>query len=163
MLRSLQFHHIISIHAPTRGATIPGISIHSTITDFYSRSHEGSDHLRKKPILNLHISIHAPTRGATCLSRWNCNISGISIHAPTRGATQPECHSIRLDSISIHAPTRGATHYERHFRRHFRISIHAPTRGATALPGVGSRERDNFYSRSHEGSDRRHASTDNPN
>ena len=56
---------VISIHAPTRGAT--------------SRAVE--------PGQTTNISIHAPTRGAT----WNTQIGRvvftISIHAPTRGAT----------------------------------------------------------------------------
>ena len=55
----------ISIHAPTRGATVWKISME----------------------INGDISIHAPTRGATIICRiYNIRI-GISIHAPTRGAT----------------------------------------------------------------------------
>ena len=55
----------ISIHAPTRGATVT---------------------VRRVQQLTQ-ISIHAPTRGATM--RWQQLISpeSISIHAPTRGAT----------------------------------------------------------------------------
>ena len=70
---------LISIHAPTRGATpLPGIHI-----------------------LLLCISIHAPTRGAT--ATWTSDIpeDKISIHAPTRGATQPctvDVFSLRFQS-----------------------------------------------------------------
>ena len=57
----------ISIHAPTRGATL--ILGGETVAD--------------------HISIHAPTRGATKPVQIPKNVSRISIHAPTRGATIP--------------------------------------------------------------------------
>ena len=60
-----QMDNIISIHAPTRGATIgsePGFP-------------------------NLLISIHAPTRGATFNIKLDTKRIDISIHAPTRGAT----------------------------------------------------------------------------
>ena len=101
----------ISIHAPTRGATL-FLAVCSTIH---------------------HISIHAPTRGATFFSSCCFLHIYISIHAPTRGATQilrffsnlaylfqstlPREERLRGDgfvleqgyNISIHAPTRGAT------------------------------------------------------
>ena len=56
---------VISIHAPTRGATI-------------KKCQENAQFV---------ISIHAPTRGATGLCRFLARIFTISIHAPTRGAT----------------------------------------------------------------------------
>ena len=56
---------VISIHAPTRGATAAVLSEDSHIMYFNPRSHERSDvcyiHRRK----GHDISIHAPTRGAT--------------------------------------------------------------------------------------------------
>ena len=55
----------ISIHAPTRGATVHR---------FIYR-------------ICLNISIHAPTRGATLLAVFLAVSFFISIHAPTRGAT----------------------------------------------------------------------------
>ena len=55
----------VSIHAPTRGATI----------------------VRSQQIILIKVSIHAPTRGAT-ISWWNSEKDmRVSIHAPTRGAT----------------------------------------------------------------------------
>ena len=56
---------IISIHAPTRGAT------------------KKAQYLYKE----TGISIHAPTRGATIDIETVSNEQFISIHAPTRGAT----------------------------------------------------------------------------
>ena len=145
---------IISIHAPTRGAT---------------------SYVSEK-IYTYFISIHAPTRGATGaeghILQWFIRIS---IHAPTRGATNhsfqnfltvrfqstlpqgerrsrkrkqkrstknfnPRSHKgsdileiqvRRIQRISIHAPTRGATINTSKPRPDLVISIHAPTRGAT--------------------------------
>ena len=57
---------MISIHAPTRGATA-----------------EDAEKLGG----NLPISIHAPTRGATSIIALTVFTHFISIHAPTRGAT----------------------------------------------------------------------------
>ena len=101
--------NLISIHAPTRGAT--------------SSSKVG--------YASENISIHAPTRGATLISasrlpyHLNFNprsykrsddeiirnqfIEDISIHAPTRGATFNCVVNNKMKIISIHAPTRGAT------------------------------------------------------
>ena len=56
---------LISIHAPTRGAT----------------------DVSERVIKLLIISIHAPTRGATVPGCLCPCYTGISIHAPTRGAT----------------------------------------------------------------------------
>ena len=59
-------HHInVSIHAPTRGATIGAVI----------------------PRLGYCVSIHAPTRGATSPPLPVPGRVPVSIHAPTRGAT----------------------------------------------------------------------------
>ena len=122
---------LISIHAPTRGATDCSV---------WSAN-------------NSTISIHAPTRGATASVVSIGATIAISIHAPTRGATNSEhifdfvsdnfnprsykrsdskfCRILRNHHISIHAPTRGATHCDHALLIFTVISIHAPTRGAT--------------------------------
>ena len=64
-LRLWLFYYLISIHAPTRGATPMG--------EYYN--------------VICEISIHAPTRGATMISSRDIVEMEISIHAPTRGAT----------------------------------------------------------------------------
>ena len=86
-LRNAQNVLDISIHAPTRGATIK--------SDLY--------------IGKVRISIHAPTRGATSASKSSLISTIISIHAPTRGATSGIYLWSTVIIISIHAPTRGAT------------------------------------------------------
>ena len=80
---------IISIHAPTKGATL----------------------MPKKSIDTLaKISIHAPTKGATTsIAASNCELMIISIHAPTKGATICSIPYSLFLRISIHAPTKGAT------------------------------------------------------
>ena len=100
----------ISIHAPTRGATGTGKGIFYNCRDFNPRSHERSD---KSPVgamfVGNNISIHAPTRGATVRCSCCRLFFRISIHAPTRGATISKAMKKANEEISIHAPTRGAT------------------------------------------------------
>ena len=110
-------NNMISIHAPTRGATIYLFKIFAS----------------------AFISIHAPTRGATKTPKTFKAVFDISIHAPTRGATIPfiletalsdnfnprsykrsdstESFKVSLTSISIHAPTRGATCFQRYMQK----------------------------------------------
>ena len=101
---------IISIHAPTRGAT-GGKDIIGGASE---------------------ISIHAPTRGATDECRaWKEKHNAFQSTLP-RGE-RPNCfdHCQGEMDISIHAPTRGATLTDLGYEVQFKISIHAPTRGAT--------------------------------
>ncbi len=56
---------VVSIHAPTRGATCPACCTAQAIN----------------------VSIHAPTRGATFTTDAFSQVVSVSIHAPTRGAT----------------------------------------------------------------------------
>ena len=98
----------ISIHAPTRGATLRkeswvvmyqfqstlprgerhgGKGFARAVRNFNPRSHEGSDLLKRELGYKYDISIHAPTRGATHILFHTLCCDIISIHAPTRGAT----------------------------------------------------------------------------
>ena len=77
----------ISIHAPTRGATIYK-ELFDRLAIFQSTLPREERQSNSFIILSLLIiSIHAPTRGATCLPGYNSPCWIISIHAPTRGAT----------------------------------------------------------------------------
>ncbi len=80
-------HNVISIHAPTWGATL------SQLLSFEL----------------LLISIHAPTWGATRADTKPDRNHKISIHAPTWGATVDDAIDVAHQRISIHAPTWGAT------------------------------------------------------
>ena len=90
--------NLISIHAPTRGATTVTCSVQCSVYNFNPRSHERSDFKGYEFSANSYsISIHAPTRGATIPLQSISAITLISIHAPTRGAT---LKSQRKSSIS---------------------------------------------------------------
>ena len=108
----LQKFSVISIHAPTRGATDTPYSFSAPFTNFNPRSHERSDNDIAAIKSMESISIHAPTRGAT-------NNNGIVDNAElVFQSTLPREERLGLlltipclVTISIHAPTRGATVY----------------------------------------------------
>ncbi len=121
----------ISIHAPTKGATIP--------QKWYS--------------MVFDISIHAPTKGAT--SR-KCSLTIDKCYFNPR--THEGCDSPRTDyaptsDISIHAPTKGATEGKTCCCWTCSISIHAPTKGATVLYFSRYNSPFHFNPRTHEGCD----------
>ena len=98
----------VSIHAPTRGATSNMIDCAESFVFQSTHPHGVRRHLVSNPAGSTGVSIHAPTRGAT--SRCNCHFM------PTKfQSTHP--HGVRLINspsscgidVSIHAPTRGAT------------------------------------------------------
>ena len=123
---------IISIHAPTRGATASCKTSERHPKNFNPRSHEGSDTGKVEKcggarkyfnprshegsdrenfiyvclLVNFNPRSH---EGSDSLHGADRSWSIISIHAPTRGATSFICCSMLLHLISIHAPTRGAT------------------------------------------------------
>ena len=78
---------VISIHAPTRGATLSFLLLFWNPLYFNPRSYKRSDSLSQSFSATLPISIHAPTRGATISLDVAFSHISISIHAPTRGAT----------------------------------------------------------------------------
>ena len=123
---------LVSIHAPSRGATDSGVDANS----------------------KDRVSIHAPSRGATLAKlRQMLRVSMfqsthphgvrhrarivwfipffVSIHAPSRGATLESDAELRDAYVSIHAPSRGATDKTNPNQKHLTVSIHAPSRGAT--------------------------------
>ena len=78
---------LISIHAPTRGATAV-TTTKETDPVFQSTLPRGERRdVIYGDVKEIQISIHAPTRGATNDSGHFSFKNGISIHAPTRGAT----------------------------------------------------------------------------
>ena len=145
---------MISIHAPTRGATSCRLSLQLvpvfqstlpreerhrlalfgySITDFNPRSHERSDTPQRFYNYLIYISIHAPTRGAT--QKAVGSPDNLRFQSTLPREERPKClylpHTYK--DISIHAPTRGATILLFLVKLTFGISIHAPTRGATFL------------------------------
>ena len=101
----------VSIHAPTRGATIFDLRKFISVQTFQSTHPHGVRHTVTfggneeilfqsthphgvRPFWQLFhclntdiVSIHAPTRGATCNLHQSRYYQVVSIHAPTRGAT----------------------------------------------------------------------------
>ena len=101
----------VSIHAPTWGATLPGL-----LAKLYTM-----------------VSIHAPTWGATDLVLPECGRVDVSIHAPTWGATlflHAPCPAV----ISFNPRTHVGCDVSNHMPQAVEfVSIHAPTWGATPL------------------------------
>ena len=144
---------LVSIHAPTQGAT------RNWIRSFSQRGFQSTLPRRERPPRSsfsisqylfqstlprrerhrsrccgsppTKVSIHAPTQGATHrLIPKRCT-RPVSIHAPTQGATRTPVALASSDDVSIHAPTQGATHDPLITCLQDQVSIHAPTQGAT--------------------------------
>ena len=103
---------LVSIHAPTRGAT-------------YRVRHTANA---------KDVSIHAPTRGATWATPLEVACCPFQSTRP-RGARLDFYREKARNIVSIHAPTRGATR-ALGVKSVNCVSIHAPTRGATALSRI---------------------------
>ena len=71
-----EVQEVISIHAPTRGATSLKATEYKLSIDFNPRSHERSDNYIPDEFKSYIISIHAPTRGATFASIANYVLTG---------------------------------------------------------------------------------------
>ena len=100
----------VSIHAPTRGATLLGnFQVHH-YSRFNPRTYKRCDLSTNKCLIwstmfqSTHLQEVRPSK-KSC-HKWGCNVS---IHAPTRGATFRFKKAFRCIFVSIHAPTRGAT------------------------------------------------------
>ena len=123
---------LISIHAPTRGATCKHNLLLYHNQYFNPRSHKGSDYAE---------GYYSPST-----SDFNPRSHKGSDFVPFPQET-------KLALISIHAPTRGATDYILDMDFLFSISIHAPTRGATFCQIHTEQHYQYFNPRSHKGSD----------
>lgn len=78
---------LVSIHAPTRGATRTGQLEH----------------------LGIGVSIHVPTRGATAKWRRHCGLSRFQFTHPRWVRLRRQSARRARARVSIHAPARGAT------------------------------------------------------
>ena len=105
----LVFLFVISIHAPTRGATVLFPCPSTRQQYFTPRSHERSDGGRSSQELYEEISIHAPTRGATFTFLLRVLIPKFQSTLPREERQFSHYHGDYFMLISIHAPTRGAT------------------------------------------------------
>ena len=125
---------MISIHAPTRGATVIRFREMYKVYDFNPRSYKRSDCICSASVQNVYYfnprsykrsdipashSVFSSTLFQSTLLqeerlgriRRRMSYTLISIHAPTRGATTSHYNIPNTNKISIHAPTRGATYF----------------------------------------------------
>ena len=79
----------VSIHAPTRGATVNS----------------------KSNCRRQNVSIHAPTRGATMTNLRTVRTCQFQSTRPRGARLAQKWECLVRYIVSIHAPTRGATHY----------------------------------------------------
>ena len=99
----------ISIHAPTRGATVPFFYLVSYFLLFQSTLLQEERHWQHSLLFRrINFNPRSYKRSDTTLLLDNSSLI-ISIHAPTRGATECVHTRTKCHHISIHAPTRGAT------------------------------------------------------
>ena len=107
------FAAAISIHAPTRGATVLKSTDWPQIQNFNPRTHEGCDILLEKlcKVSNGFQSTH-PRGVRRAVRGRSSSARAISIHAPTRGATRREDsqhHSPRYFNPRTHEGCDGAS------------------------------------------------------
>ena len=148
---------IVSIHAPTGGATRTAHR-RARRKGFQFTRPRGARRKSSSVIARSPLFQFTRPRGARQGVELHLSVWPVSIHAPTGGATPPRrTHRTPL-RVSIHAPTGGATVGQdadaavklfqftrpRGARREVpvprvgdgRVSIHAPTGGATGVSGI---------------------------
>ena len=127
----------ISIHAPTRGATILCNVLLLIVTYFNPRSHEGSDATKTYVAMAAQIFQSTLPRGERQIPAWQMDIYRYDFNPRSHEGSDTRKTERDISSlISIHAPTRGATKPVQIPKMFSCISIHAPTRGATFLFGL---------------------------
>ena len=133
----VQLVWLVSIHAPTRGATYLPLRIVSYYPSFNSRTHEGCDTTTQRHWACHPLFQFTHPRGVRqkCIGSLYLNARFQFTHP--RGV-RLECreYSSERHKVSIHAPTRGATLCQVHITVQESVSIHAPTRGATFAPSL---------------------------
>ena len=122
--------HLISIHAPPRGATAISRGQIASKSFQFPPLCEGRRHGSDPAPPSCHFNSRPSARGD---GRF-CSISPhlkISIPAPPRGATQPCAAVIKRVYFNSRPSARGDPLSMRMRRTRYSISIHAPPRGAT--------------------------------
>ena len=123
---------MISIHAPTRGATILQTSSRRSSRYFNPRSYKRSDaHCSKSSCWRIYFNPRSYKRSDVRKQGCIWKDKNFNPRSYKRSDVHFLCDSHVNHVISIHAPTRGATMQRTSKRRDISISIHAPTRGAT--------------------------------
>ncbi len=123
---------LVSIHAPTRGATRTGQLEH----------------------LGIGVSIHVPTRGATAKWRRHCGLSRFQFTHPRGVRLRRQSARRARARVSIHAPARGATPFLPFFIATNLFQFTHP-RGVRLCPAHLPATKPCFNSRTREGCDYR--------
>ena len=122
----------VSIHAPTKGATISNTYGYNPYVRFNPRSHEGSDETSfRTPISKRGVSIHAPTKGATCSTCPANNSRRFQSTLPRRERPWYSSTIPRYGRFQSTLPRRERLACSLHNDMDSSVSIHAPTKGAT--------------------------------
>ena len=100
---------LVSIHAPTKGATYGAFNKLSVDRSFNPRSHEGSDCGARYFVSTSRSFNPRSHEGSDINAMTSYTNAQVSIHAPTKGATLTKRLELTWDRVSIHAPTKGAT------------------------------------------------------
>ena len=125
----------ISIHTPTKGATSSTYYVQHWQQDFNPHSHEGSDTKQWEWSLNLQkFQSTLPRRERRQQINLQASYVKISIHTPTKGATSERAFLSKVFSDFNPHSHEGSDNGEiQGIVFVHRISIHTPTKGATLI------------------------------
>ena len=153
MQRSIHRMLIISIHAPTRGATKVDLLIWGLFKNFNPRSHKGSDYIFSV-FLPHHIYFNPRShKGSDKEPPEECPKSLYFNPRSHKGSDSNKTHLLNDRIISIHAPTRGATTVEHFVKLSYKFQSTLP-QGERHWSRYLSNGDVDFNPRSHKGSDR---------
>ena len=142
---------MISIHAPTRGATI-SVDAGDLPRNFNPRSHEGSDNKEINATHGIVISIHAPTRGATIPMTSTGYVRNFNLRSHEGSDT------VALETLNSYLNFNPRSHEGSDYSRLWALLLHQyfnprSHEGSDDNGRVLEAEYLNFNPRSHEGSD----------
>ena len=123
---------LISIHAPTRGATEQRRKLKSWF-EFQSTLPREERRLSASVLSSSLIFQSTLPREERQSQVFCCFLDNYFNPRSHERSDLSSCIKYVKPVISIHAPTRGATYSSHSFCFEHLISIHAPTRGATAI------------------------------
>ena len=143
---------LISIHAPTRGATI--LCNHRGLVFGFQSTLPREERLSFPCNISFHLIFQSTLPREERQTMRKLTIAELNFNPRSHERSDPMVKKFLLmKMISIHAPTRGATRRGGQLRYIVYISIHAPTRGATGKNENMSAIIVDFNPRSHERSD----------
>ena len=101
---------MVSIHAPTQGATVRCYCYEITLLLFQSTPPmQGATDLIAIASVHFGVSIHAPYAGSDTVPVTLCSCFDVSIHAPYAGSDSATSGSgVLYAAVSIHAPYAGS-------------------------------------------------------